>query len=348
MNSLLERQIRKFLPEHLRSNSDLKRFIASIERSYTTSEEQFNLLQRSIKISSEELYETNNKLQKESESQREVIVKLHKVIDSLNIHEKVEEKNIEALDTLKLIDFIGDQAKEILEINKQKDTLLLNLEKQNTELNEYAQMISHDLQSPLQSIDALTAWLKEDYIEKLDANGLQTIHLIRSSVEKMDALIKTIIKYTNIDKIENKKKEIDLNILVDEIISSIQNPSNIQIQVKSSLPTIQADSYRLKLLFFHILENAIKYNDKENTGLVELFFEEKNDYWQFSVKDNGKGIDSKYFKTIFGAFQKLENDEKSTGIGLSFVKKIIEFYQGEVKLDSKLGKGTTVTFSLKK
>lgn len=348
MNSLLERQIRKYLPEHLRSNTDLKNFIASIERSYETSDEQYKLLQRSIRISSEELYETNKKLIKESEAQKEIIIKLNEVIHNLKTYESTETKKIKTLDSVKLIEFIGEQTKEILEINKQKDNLVLSLEKQNTELNEYAQMISHDLQSPLQSIDALSTWLKDDYSSILDVNGLNIINLIRSSVEKMDALLKTIIKYTNIDKIENKKKKIDVNTLINDIIPSIHNPNNIKLQVSSKLPTIYADSYRLKLLFFHVLENAIKYNDKQTLGLVEITSEDKDQYWQFFIKDNGKGIDNKYLKIIFDAFQKLENNDKSTGIGLSFVKKIVEFYEGEISIKSKLGKGTEIIFSLKK
>ncbi|MEN8836262.1 MAG: ATP-binding protein [Polaribacter sp.] len=348
MNPLLERQIRKYLPEHLRSNTDLISFITSIERSYETNDEQYKLLQRSITISSEELYETNKKLNKESEAQREIIVKLNEVINNLKGYESKETKKIKDFDSVKLIEFIGEQTKEILEINKQKDVLLSSLEKQNTELNEYAQMISHDLQSPLQSIDALTSWLKEDYSNKFDTNGLNIIDLIRGSVEKMDILLKTIIKYTNIDKIENKKKDIDLDILINDILSSIENPNNIQIRIHSKLPSIYADSYRLKLLFFHLLENGIKYNDKKTKGFVEINCEDKDQYWQFFIKDNGKGIDNKYLKIIFDAFQKLENNEKSTGIGLSFVKKIVEFYEGEINIKSNLGKGTEIIFSLKK
>jgi len=138
MNPLLERQIRKYLPEHLRSNTDLISFITSIERSYETNDEQYKLLQRSITISSEELYETNKKLNKESEAQREIIVKLNEVINNLKGYESKETKKIKDFDSVKLIEFIGEQTKEILEINKQKDVLLSSLEKQNTELNEYA------------------------------------------------------------------------------------------------------------------------------------------------------------------------------------------------------------------
>ena len=110
---------------------------------------------------------------------------------------------------------------------------------------------------------------------------------------------------------------------------------------------IKGDKYRLQQLFQNLITNAINYNDKEK-GIIEIGFADQNDFWQFYVKDNGKGIAETYFNKIFKTFQKLENNPISTGIGLSIVKKIIDLYGGKIWLESSLGIGTTFYFTLKK
>ena len=348
MNSLLKRQIRKYLPEKFESDQDLKEFLEAIERSYNTSDEQFKMLQRAASISSEELFESNQQLRQESEAQKEIITKLNNVINTLKFYGLDESKDLEETDSLKLVDFIDNQTKEIIEINKQKDLLLSNLEKQNLELNDYAHMITHDLQSPLQSIEALTTWLKGDYADKIDDAGKDIIRLIGENVEKMDSLIKNIYEYTTIDKIYNKKREIDLNILLKELLPSIKNPKNISIEIQDNLPTVSGDNYRLNLLFYHLIDNAIKYNDKGDKGLVEILCEDNLNFWKFCIRDNGKGIENQYLDKIFSAFQKLNNDSQSSGIGLSIVKKIVEVYYGNITIKSNPGIETLVIFTLKK
>ena len=92
----------------------------------------------------------------------------------------------------------------------------------------------------------------------------------------------------------------------------------------------------------------IIFNDKDKNGFVEIKYSDQKDFWKFTLKDNGKGIEKKYFDKIFVAFQKLENDHKSTGIGLSLVKKIIEAYDGEISIDSTPYVETIFTFTIKK
>ena len=229
---------------------------------------------------------------------------------------------------------------------KEQEQLLYNLEVQNQELSDYAHMVSHDLKSPLRSIDALTSWLKEDYGELLNDTGKNQINTIRSSVEKMDTLINGILEYSTIGKTIVEIFDVDLNLLIDEILIMIQIPKNIDIE-KSILPVVKGDKYRLQQLFQNLISNSIAYNDKEK-GKIEIGVEDKDQFWEFYVKDNGKGIEEKYFEKIFKTFQKLENNQKSTGIGLSVVKKIVDLYGGDIWLTSELGKGTSFNFTLKK
>ena len=347
MNSLLKRQIRKFLPKEFQSDERLDKFFDAVDKSYTTSEEQFGMLQRATAISSQELFNANKQLLEETESQKNIIAKLKSVIDKLKFYDLDIDLPIESTDSLKLVDFIDNQTNEIIKINRQKDKLVKSLERQNQELNDYAHMVSHDIKTPLQSIEALTTWILDDYSRILDEAGKETLKLIKENVEKMDTLIKGILQYSTIGKIEKELYDVNLNSLVNDILMDLNNKENITFVVPNKLPTIKGDKYRLDKLFLHLIDNAIKYNKKEDI-IIEIGFNEEVDYWNFYIKDNGNGIEQRYFDKIFVAFQKLEDDYKSAGIGLSIVKKIIDAYNGEIYLESEPKIGSTFHFSIKK
>lgn len=347
MNPLLKRQIRKYLPEDFNSK-ELEAFIEAVDKSYDNYNQQFNLLQRATSLSSEELYQSNKRLQKETQSQKIIIEKLNSVIASLKGFETKDINKLDINNSLKLVDFIDNQTQEIIKINKQKDKLVTSLERQNQELNDYAHMVSHDLKSPLQSLDALTTWIMQDYSSKLGEGGTEIINLIRENVEKMDTLIQGILEYSTIGKNNKILYRVNLNQLIEEIILTQENPNDVKILIPQKLPTITGDNQRLELLFGHLLENAIKFNNKKGNGFVEITYKDKASHWQFSVKDNGVGIEEQYLNKIFIAFQKLENDYKSTGIGLSIVKKIVESYQGKIWVISKENEETTFFFTIKK
>lgn len=350
MNSLLKRQIRKYLSEEQASDKNLEQFLSAIDRSYNNYDEQFNMLQRSMQLSSEELFNANKKLEKEAQAQQEVIDKLKHVIETLKFYElpeKVDSKSSADLDGLKLVNFIDNQTKEIIKINQQRENLMSELEHQNEELSDYAHVVSHDLKSPLRSIDTLSTWLNQDYKDSLDVNGVNNIKQIRSHVEKMDKLISGILEYTAISKNKIEFYDVDTDKLVDDVIKMIDVPPHISIVKRNKLPVVKGDKYRLQQLFQNLITNAINYNDKTE-GLIEIGLKSEGKFWQFYVKDNGKGIKKTYFEKIFKIFQKLENDSKSTGVGLSIVKKIIEVFGGKIWLESTLGVGTTFYFTLKK
>ncbi|WP_434035532.1 sensor histidine kinase [Formosa sp. 4Alg 33] len=349
MNSLLKRQIRKYLNEAQASDKDLEPFIDAVNRSYNNFDEQYVMQQRAMGLSSDELFEANRQLRQEAQVQQDVISKLKRVIETLKFYELPEQKKADnkELDGIKLVEFIDKQTKEIILMNKQREALFSELAYQNQELSDYAHMVSHDLKSPLRSIDALTAWLKEDYEVLVDANGKENLDLIRNNVEKMDLLINGILEYSTISKNKVEFYKVDVDKLYYDILDSIEIPDHISIHKNQHLPTVKGDKYRLQQLFQNLITNAITYNDKAQ-GSIEVGFEEQDQFWQFYIKDNGKGIDKVYFEKIFETFKKLENRPTSTGIGLSIVKKIVLLFEGEIWLESTVGKGTTFYFTLKK
>lgn len=225
--------------------------------------------------------------------------------------------------------------------------LLDDLERQNQNLNDYAHMVSHDLKSPLRNISALVSWTKEDFRERLGEESLTNLDLIQNKVEKMDRLIENILRYSSIDNTTVNNHEIDLNGLVEDIIFMIYVPEHVEVKIVQNLPKIYADSIRIQQLFQNLISNAVNYIDKER-GIVEIGCDEKENKYVFFVKDNGCGIPKEQHERIFKIFTSANNDKKSTGIGLSIVRKILDLYDSEIWLESEPGKGTTFFFNFPK
>lgn len=343
MVSLLQRQIKKHLSDELIRDKKLQGFLKVIDRSYNNYEDQLKMSQRAMKISSNELFDANQKLREEAESQKKIINSLDYVIDFLNL--KPNNKDLSPV-----VDFaqhIEKQSKEIIRINKQREDLLKNLELKNQELNDYAQIVSHDLKSPLRSIDALTNWILQDHGKDINDEGKKNFELILKNVEKMDGMINGILKYSTIDKIEIRTYKVDVKQLVLEILEIIYIPNHIQIKIDTPLPIVVGDKFRLQQLFQNLIQNAIDSIDKEE-GIITIGAEELDRSWQFYIKDNGKGIPTRYHKKIFKIFEKIDDHPGTTGIGLSIVKRVLDFYGGDIRLKSKLAEGTTFYFTLLK
>ncbi len=228
-----------------------------------------------------------------------------------------------------------------------KKALLANLEKSNQELKDFAHVVSHDLKSPLRSMNTLIYWLKEDYEAILDENAKEILAKLSTKVEKMDHLIRGVLAYSSIDKVEHPLEKVNIQDLVSDIISVIYIPENIKVEIPKTLPIITGDRFRLQQLFQNLLNNAVLYIDKPK-GWVKVTCEELKTHWKFYIEDNGVGIDKKYQKKIFEVFQSLQKSDHSTGIGLSIVKKIIDYYEGEIDFTSTVGEGTCFHFTLKK
>lgn len=232
-------------------------------------------------------------------------------------------------------------------LEKQKELLLIKLEKSNRELEEYAHIVSHDLKSPLRSINALVNWLKEDNQGKFDKASLDNISLLENTLEKMEQLISDVLTYSSITSESFENQTTDLNAIVEDLRHVLFFPKHIQMKVLNPLPIVRGDAIRLQQLFQNLIGNAIQYIDKDK-GCIEIAVQEKPSHYQFSIKDNGVGIEKQHFEKIFKIFQSLNPHKESSGIGLSIVKKIVNQYQGEVWVTSEPGVGSTFFFTLKK
>lgn len=229
----------------------------------------------------------------------------------------------------------------------QKEQLLQKLKHQNEQLNDYAHLVSHDLKSSLRNLSALLAWVKEDCSEKIGEESVGNLNLMEAKIEKMDKFLEDIINYSEIGATSLKTTTIDLNKTITKIMESIHIPQNISIVVKGDLPVLKGDARRLRQVFQNLISNAINFNDKEK-GLIEIGIEEAENFFTFSIKDNGQGIPQEYHEKIFNTFTTLGYQEKATGMGLSIVKRVLDLYGGEIWLESEVSKGSIFYFTIPK
>jgi signal transduction histidine kinase len=219
----------------------------------------------------------------------------------------------------------------------------------NNELKDFAHIVSHDLKAPLRGIRSLATWLVSDYKDKFDEDGKASLELMINRVMRMDNLIDGVLQYSRIGRIEEARVEIDLAKEIPLVIDMLAVDDNIEVKILDDLPVVKLEQTRIKQVFQNFLSNAIKYMDKPQ-GLIEIGCEDDGDFWEFSIRDNGPGIEEKDYEKIFKIFQTLEAKDRreSTGVGLTVIKKIIEMYGGKIWLESEVGEGSTFYFTLPK
>ncbi len=245
-----------------------------------------------------------------------------------------------------------DIVRDITELKKaeqKREELLAELEQVNQELRDFAYVVSHDLKAPLRAISSLSQWLYEDYQDKLGPEGNEQLKLLINRSNRMHNFIEAILEYSRIGRIQLNEEWVNLSLMIEEIEDILVLPNHITIQIPQKLPKFYGQKVRLVQVFQNLLDNAIKYNDKEQ-GRICIEWEDIGSHIKFSISDNGPGIDPKYHDKIFKIFQTLHSrdDIESTGIGLTIVKRIVQLYEGEIKVSSVPGQSTTFEFTLKK
>jgi len=232
-----------------------------------------------------------------------------------------------------------------LETRVQQRTAALELA--NKELSSFAYVASHDLKAPLRAINRLAQWLATDYSEKFDEEGKEMVKLLVGRVYRMENLIDGILEYSRIGRVEAEETPVDLNVAIREVLDSLVPPEHIRIVITHELPTLVVNQFRISQVFQNLIGNAIRFIDKPQ-GEIIVDWTANEQGWFFSVRDNGPGIAREYHERIFQIFQTLQARDiyESTGIGLSLVKKIVEWYGGNVWVESIVGEGSVFWFSL--
>ena len=209
---------------------------------------------------------------------------------------------------------------------------------------------SHDLQEPLRSVKIYSELLKKRHRDKLDGEALQFLEYLCSGASRMEALVRDLLTYTQATQIDKPAEPADatgpLRAAIENLAGAISESSATILF--DALPTVCVHRTHLHQIFQNPIGNAIKYRRNGVQLRVKIAAQRQDGEWQFSVSDNGIGIEPEYQQRIFGLFKRLHTgDEYSgTGIGLSLCQRIVEQYRGRIWVESEPGEGSTFFFTL--
>jgi signal transduction histidine kinase len=234
-------------------------------------------------------------------------------------------------------------------LNRNLQWTVSRLKSANDELRSFAAVTSHDLKTPLRGIKMLADWIATDYADRLDDRGRECLALLSARVTRMFKLIEAIHRYVSVGYAKESEEPVDLHALVRRVLSNLSLPDHVSVEIEGHLPIVHCHDKHIAQVFESLLSNATKYADPSN-GRVTVRCREEPADWQFSVTDNGPGIDEEYHEKIFEIFQTLETKDLSDnmGIGLSVAKKIVELYDGRIWVHSTPGEGSAFFFTLPK
>lgn len=220
------------------------------------------------------------------------------------------------------------------------------LQNRNAELNQFAYVVSHDLKAPIRGIHNVVKWIEEDLGSELSPQMKKYLQIIPQRTLRMEALINGLLDYARISR-KTPAEDVDLDELLHDIADSIV-PRTFTVHI-DPLPTINSERLKLEQVFANLISNCVKYTQNPD-GQIWISYRELPSFYEFSVRDNGIGIDPEYHHKIFEIFQTLreKNEKESTGVGLAIVRKIIEGQQGTITVKSALGEGAEFIFTWKK
>jgi signal transduction histidine kinase len=261
------------------------------------------------------------------------------------------------LDQIQRRDSELQQAKEVLEERVQERTLELQqrneeLNQSNKELDDFAYIASHDLKEPLRGIHNFSSFLLEDYAAKLDGEGRSKLETLMRLTRRMETLIDSLLQFSRLGRVDLAIDRVDLNEIVAEILDSLAfslQQDGIQVRIPRPLPAVRADRARVGEIFYNLIVNAMKYNDKPEKWIEIGWRESPDGPPVFYVSDNGIGIPEKHQDAVFRIFKRLHGRDKyggGTGAGLTIVKKIVERHHGRIWVESSAGEGTAFYFTL--
>lgn len=247
---------------------------------------------------------------------------------------------------------IDERTKELQLQKKKLSETAKELSDKNDEIQRFTYAVSHDLKSPLNSIEVMANLISLDLDLDKYPDTKECLGYVTQSCTIMKTLIEDITEIARLGKIENKKEVLDAK----EIIQTAGNMAigrfreqKAELIIGDALPTIYGDRNRFIQVFENLIDNAIKYMGDQKNPLVEIKSIVSKDTHKFLVIDNGSGMDAKSLNKLFTPFQRFDSKTQGTGLGLYMIKKIIESHNGNISAESEgKGKGTTFVITLPK
>ncbi len=239
------------------------------------------------------------------------------------------------------------------EVNESLIKTTEELKRSNDELAQFAATASHDIKAPFRNVGGYLDLIRKKLDKKLNDPELEDFfQKITLSREKIATLLDDLLNFARVNQSEEALENIDTHTLVKEVLNNIDftiKKAEAEIIISGDLPAIHGSYSHISQLFQNLVSNAIKFHDKRKPRVV-ISGKEMGDFSQFSVEDNGIGIDPKYAHKLFTVFQRLHNQQEfsGTGLGLAICKRIVENQGGKIWFESEKGKGSTFYFTVPK
>jgi len=244
---------------------------------------------------------------------------------------------------------VDKETAQLLLANQELKAANQKLLSSNQDLENFASIVSHDLQAPLRSLTMFAELLAQEYKSELDEDAHKYIEHITSSGSRMQTLIQDLLAYSLAGKSQQTWISLDLKTLLSKVIEDLQAAiAETQATIIiNDLPVVWVNPTEISQLFQNLIENALKFRS-EQPPRIEITATQQQEKWLFSISDNGIGIESEFQQQIFQVFQRLHASDaySGTGIGLAICQKIVQRYEGIIWVESELGKGSTFYFTL--
>jgi PAS domain S-box-containing protein len=244
------------------------------------------------------------------------------------------------------------QAEGLLqEASEKLEKRAAELASSNGELERFAYVASHDLQEPLRMVSSFLQLLQKRYKGQLDEKADQYIHFAVDGAERMKILIMDLLEYSRVGSTKESRVPVRMREAAEEVVAVFREKivtADARVEI-GDLPVIAAEKVQMVQLLQNLIGNALKYRS-ETPPLIRVGSRELPEHWEFTVEDNGIGIDPAFREKIFVIFQRLHNrsEYSGTGIGLAICKKIVERHGGQIRVDSEPGRGSAFVFTIGK
>ncbi len=253
-----------------------------------------------------------------------------------NVTDEVKQKQI-IQDQLEVLNAKNEEMKKYIESNLQ--------------LENFAYIASHDLKAPIRSVISFAQLLKNNVGTTLEDKNARFLDIIITASTNMQVLIDDLLSFSRINTQAIEFENVDLPKLINHLLIEVSEPVEAvkgKVEIVKLPETMVADASRIRQIFQNLIMNGMKFYKEGETPFVTVDYQESDSKFTFSVKDHGIGIEPQYLREIFLMFKKLhsENKFKGTGIGLSICKKIVEQHNGDIWVESELGKGATFYFTI--
>lgn len=232
--------------------------------------------------------------------------------------------------------------------SSEREALIESLVRSNAALDDFAYVASHDLKAPLRVIDNASSWLEEDLSDRLDEDSKENLTLLRNRTKRMEKLLDDLLEYSRVGRETNRDytRQMTGNVFIKNILGLLDLPKGFRLEISTTFENIKVTLMPLQQVFLNLINNALKHHDKKS-GLISLGVVKKGDWYEFTVKDDGPGIEPEFHAQVFKMFKTLKprDEVEGSGMGLALVKKNIEHVGGKITLHSKKGEGAVFSFT---